>query len=96
MHKQMPFFVLIILFVHVKLYSQPIPNTFLEYKLMRYNFYIDQKWSDNSIFGYRRFDHNFSENDSLKISSRFGVFFANNQKMLYSYGHFTFRKNFHG
>ena len=96
MHKQLPFFVLITFFVHVKLYSQAIPNTFLEYKLMRYNFFIDKKWSDNSTFGYRRYEHNHLESDSLKILSRFGTFFTKNQKMLYGYGHFTYKKNFHG
>ena len=96
MHKQLPFFVIIILFVNMKLYSQPIPDTFLEHKLMRYSFYFDQKWSDNSTFGYRRFEHNHKESDSLKILSRFGLSFAKNQKMLYGFGHFTYMKNFHG
>ena len=96
MHKQLLFFVLITLFVDLKLYSQPIPNTFLEYKLMRYSFFNDQKWSDNTTFGYRRYEHNHSESDSLKISSRLGIFVTNNQKMLYGYGHFTYKKNFHG
>ena len=96
MHKQLLYSVLVTSFVHLNLYSQPIPNTFLEYKLMRYNFYIDQKWSDNSTFGYRRFEHKHSESDSLKISSRFGIFFTNNQKMLYGFGHFTYKENFHG
>ena len=62
---------------------------------MRYNFYFDQKWSDNSTFGYRRFEHNHEESDSLKILSRFGIFLLKIKKC-YIFGHFTFKKNFHG
>lgn len=84
------------LFTMTFLCSQAIPYSFLEHKLLRKNFLVNQNWSDNTIFGLRRYKHDHEISDSLKVKSRFGTYISRGQKMVYAHGHFTYKKNFHG
>ena len=86
----------LISFFSCSLHSQEIPNDFFKFYEKKIWSDSGDNWQENTIFGPFRYKHNFKNNDSLKINARFGTFIANNQKMLYAYGHFTFKKYFYG
>ncbi len=79
-----------------KIFSQEIPTEFHSFQLRKLILDIGIKWEEKTIFGPIRFDHRDNISDSLISNARFGTMFFNNRKMLYAYGHFTFKKNFHG
>jgi len=87
---------ILILLFPLSIFSQEIPNEFFEFQINKIENNLGENWHENTTFGPVRFKHNFENNDSLKVSARFGTFIAKNQKMLYAYGHFTFKKYFHG
>ena len=87
---------LILLSQIVLLFSQEIPIEFFEYKKQKLHSELGQNWTSNTIFGPFRYKKNSTINDSLFARSRFGAFFAKGQKMIYAYGHFTYKSNFHG
>ena len=89
------FFILKLVFLNF-LFSQEIPNEHFEFQLRKLYAEIGYDWNANTTFGPLRYNHNHSDIDSLKINARFGTFIAKNQKMFYAYGHFTFKKYFHG
>ena len=80
----------------VLLFSQEIPIEFFEYNKKKIHSESGQNWSNNTTFGPFRYGKNFAINDSLFVRSRFGAFFARGQKMIYAYGHFTYKSYFHG
>ena len=88
-------FILKLVFLNF-LYSQEIPNEHFEFQLRKLYAEMGYDWNANTTFGPLRYKHNHSDIDSLKINARFGTFIAKNQKMFYAYGHFTFKKYFHG
>ena len=95
MDTKFPFvFILVLLPSH--LLTQEIPIDFLKYYSRKLQSDSGNDWHENTTFGPFRYKHNHENNDSLKVNARFGTFFAKNQKMLYAYGHFTFKKYFHG
>ena len=77
-------------------FGQEIPNEFYDFQLRKLNLDLGYNWKDNTSFGPVRYKHNHNGTDSLNINTRFGTFMTKNQKMLYGYGHFTFKKYFHG
>lgn len=76
--------------------SQEIPNDFFELKKRKLLSDLGRNWSQNTLFGPIRYSQNFEANDSLSTRSRFGTYFSKGKKMLYAYGHFSFKKYFHG
>ena len=78
------------------LLSQEIPNDFFEYKKRKLLSDLGRNWSKNTLFGPIRYSQNFEANDSLSTRSRFGTYLSKGKKMLYAYGHFSFKKYFHG
>ena len=92
----MPYKSLILVLLTSLLFAQEIPIDFLKYHTKKLQSNSGNNWHENTIFGPLRFSHNHEERDSLNIDARFGTFIAMKQKMLYAYGHFTFKKYFHG
>ena len=82
--------------VFTLLTSQEIPNQFFEFNRSKILSGLPLNWQQNTTFGPSRFLHLHEESELLKTSARFGTIFSNNMKILYSYGHFTFKNNFHG
>ena len=78
------------------IFSQEIPAEFRLFQLQKLFLEIGNNWGEKSIFGPIRFNHNNIKSDSLVTNARFGTILFSNKKMLYAYGHFTFRKNYHG
>ncbi len=77
-------------------YGQEIPNEFYQFDLEKiYSNKIDN-WHENSVFGPVRFTHKKLKSDSLFVNARFGTRIYNNKRSIYGYGHFTFKKYFHG
>ena len=79
-----------------KIFSQEIPAEFRAFQLRKLFLEIGNDWDDKTIFGPIRYDHKNITSDSLMVNARFGTRVFNNKKMLYGYGHFTFKKNYHG
>ena len=78
------------------LYCQEIPNEFFdftEHKVLSENGF---DWSENTSFGPFRYKNNEPSSDSLRIISRFGIVISNESKSLFGYGHFSYKKYFHG
>ncbi len=78
------------------LYCQEIPNEFfdfIEYKVLSENGF---DWSENTSFGPFRYKNNEPSSDSLRIISRFGIVISNESRSLFGYGHFSYKKYFHG
>ncbi len=86
----------ILVLLSSQLFTQEIPIDFLKNYSRKLQSDSGNDWHENTTFGPFRYKHNFEKNDFLKVNARFGTFFAKNQKMLYAYGHFTFKKYFHG
>ena len=86
----------LILFFSCSLHSQEIPNDFFKFYEKKILSDSGDNWYQNTTFGPLRYKHSHKSTDSLKVDTRFGTFLAKNQKMLYAYGHFTFKKYFHG
>ena len=87
--------ILLLLFFS-SLNSQEIPNEHFEFKLTKLYSEMGHDWKENTTFGPIRYQHKYEKSDSLRTRARFGTFITKNQKMLYAYGHFTFKKYFHG
>ena len=85
---------LIVLIISIG-YFQEIPNSFQYYKIKKLNIGVGNSWEENTIFGPFRYSKTI-KNDSLNIHSRFGLMIEPNQKILYCYSRFTFKKHFHG
>ncbi|MFL2983057.1 MAG: hypothetical protein ACJZ12_01535 [Candidatus Neomarinimicrobiota bacterium] len=79
-----------------KIFSQEIPNEFLEFKLKKIYQDCGIDWHKNSTFGPIRYNLTDNKIDSLVSNTRFGLRISNNQKILYGYAHFTFKQNFFG
>ncbi len=77
-------------------YGQEIPNDFYDFQKRKLIIDSGYNWVENTTFGPVRYKHSQKSTDSLKVNTRFGTFFSKGQKMLYAYGHFTFKKYFHG
>lgn len=78
------------------LISQEIPNEFYEFsesKILSDNGY---NWKKNTTFGPVRYENKNITNDSLRIHTKFGSLLTNRSKCLFGYGHFTYKKYFHG
>ena len=78
------------------LFCQEIPNEFfdfIEYKVLSENGF---DWSRNTSFGPFRYKNNLPLSDSLRIISRFGTVISNKSKSIFGYGHFSYKKYFHG
>jgi len=78
------------------IFSQEIPNDFFEFKKRKLLSDMGRNWSKNTLFGPIRYSQNFEANDSLSTRCRFGTYISKGKKMLYAYGHFSFKKYFHG
>ena len=78
------------------LMSQEIPNEFFEFKQDKILNDSGDNWGDLSTFGPLRHDSDGFKSDSLMVRSRFGAKFSDKNKVLYAYGHFTFKNYFHG
>ena len=78
------------------LMSQEIPNEFFEFKQDKILNDSGDNWGDLSTFGPLRHDYDGFKSDSLMVRSRFGAKFSDKNKVLYAYGHFTFKNYFHG
>ena len=89
------FFFLIILSFDFLL-SQEIPNEFIEFHKRKISIDSGKLWSENSIFGPVRKINRNNKTDSLIISSRLGTQIHSRARSFYGYGHFTYKKNFHG
>ena len=85
-----------ILLFSLSISAQEIPKEFFEFQINKLEDDLGENWHENTTFGPFRYKHNLKNNDSLKVNARFGTFIAKNQKMFYAYGHFTFKKYFHG
>ena len=79
-----------------KIFSQEIPAEFRALQLRKLFLEIGNNWDDKTIFGPIRYDHKNITSDSLMVNARFGTRVFNNKKMLYGYGHFTYKINYHG
>ena len=73
-----------------------MPAEFRSFQLKKLFLETGDKWEEKTIFGPIEFDHKSVRSDSLKTEARFGTMLFNNKKMLYAFGHFTFKKNYHG
>ena len=78
------------------LISQEIPNEFLEFEKIKMDNDIGQNWDHLTTFGPLRYQNSITQNDSLNIKTKFGTVFTESNKLIYGYGHFTFKKYFHG
>jgi len=78
------------------IFSQEIPTEFRSFQIQKLFLDIGNNWDKKTIFGPIRFDHENNTSDSLITNARFGTMLFNHKKVLYAYGHFTFRKRFHG
>jgi len=87
---------ILLLLIFPSLNSQEIPNEHFEFKLKKLYSEMGHDWKENTTFGPIRYRRKYEKSDSLRTRARFGAFITNNQKMLYAYGHFTFKKYFHG
>ena len=87
---------ILLLLIFSSLNSQEIPNEHFEFKLTKLYSEMGHDWKENTTFGPIRYQHKYEKSDSLRTRARFGTFITKNQKMLYAYGHFTFKKYFHG
>ena len=82
-----------ILLFSLSISAQEIPKEFFEFQINKLED-DGENWHENTTFGPFRYKHNLKNNE--KVNARFGTFIAKNQKMFYAYGHFTFKKYFHG
>ena len=87
---------ILLLLILTSLNSQEIPNENFEFKLRKLYSEMGYDWKENTTFGPIRYRHKYEKMDSLRTRARFGTLITKNQKMLYAYGHFTFKKYFHG
>ena len=78
------------------IFSQEIPPEFQSFQIRKLFLDNGSKWEEKTIFGPIRFIYKNNTSDSLISTARFGTMFFNHKKMLYAYGHFTFKGNFHG
>lgn len=85
----------IIIFLSL-VFSQEIPNEFFDFHFRKLSTDMGKKWELNSIFGPTRFNHFSKKPDSLNVNARFGTTIFDNYKVLWAFGHFTYRNNFHG
>ena len=86
----------LILTISSVLICQEIPMEHFEFKVRKIYSEIGDNWNAKTTFGPLRYKHSYESSDSLNIRTRFGTSLTNNNKMLYAYGHFTFKKYFHG
>ena len=84
------------LFVINLLLCQEIPNEFIEFYTRKMLMDSGKAWSQNSIFGPVRINNKNIRTDSLIINSRIGTRNFSRARSFYGYGHFTYKKNFHG
>lgn len=75
---------------------QEIPNEFIEFKKIKLRNDNGYNWDEISSFGPIRYQNKLIENDSLNIKSRFGLSLTEKNKSINTFGHFTFKKYFHG
>ncbi len=95
---------LILLLSSFYLFSQEIPKEFYQYKLGKYFFDIGRNWDQNTTFGPTRYTHGKDISDSLIITSRLGFSLSSEKpdtlysysKVIYGFGHFTYKSRFHG
>ncbi len=85
-----------ILFLLCFSFTQEIPNEFYDFKEKQILMDCGLFWDQNSTFGPIRFSHITTSSDSLIARARFGSTILNNGTALYAFGHFTFKKQFHG
>ena len=93
-------FLLILIITSKFLASQEIPQEFYEFKLNELKYDFDDNWERNSTFGPIRFqdtdDFIFSENDSLLITTRYGLQSINENLSVFGYGNLNYSKYFYG
>jgi hypothetical protein len=84
-------------------FSQDIPNEFLEFQVQKLLTDAGQNWETNTSFGLPRFQsisktniENSIKFDSLNIHTRTGIFTQNGAITLYGFGHFSFNKHYYG
>ena len=92
----MNIFYFIAVFASSFLVSQEIPNEFIEFYKRKILMDSGETWSQNTIFGPVRKINKENKSDSLIINSRFGTRIFSGARSVYGYGHFTFKKHFHG
>ena len=92
----MNIFYFIVIFASNFLVSQEIPNEFIEFHKRKILMDSGETWSQNTIFGPVRKINKENKSDSLIINSRFGTRIFSGARSIYGYGHFTFKKYFHG
>ena len=78
------------------IFSQEIPVDFRVFQKRKLFLEIGNNWESQTIFGPIRYDYKNITSDSLITNARFGTRLFNNKKMLYGYGHFTYKINYHG
>ena len=83
------------------IFSQEIPNEFLEFQVQKLLTDAGQNWETNTTFGLPRFQsisksnlENSIRSDSLNIRTRAGIFTKNGAMALYGFGQFSFKKNY--
>jgi hypothetical protein len=84
-------------------FSQEIPNEFLEFQVQKLLTDAGQNWETNTTFGPIRFQsirklnrENPIKSDSLNIRTRTGIFTKNGAIAFYGFGHFSFKKHYYG